>query len=72
MIEWGPGSPRPDYFMLYRYGDIDEYLGTYLTLRAAITEVVRLGGRPLACEMALPPALPNRSPAVRVTPEDRA
>ncbi|OJW13027.1 MAG: hypothetical protein BGO49_19650 [Planctomycetales bacterium 71-10] len=45
-IEWGPGSPRPDHFMLYRCGDHDEYVDTFLTLRAAIREATRWEGSP--------------------------
>ena len=48
-IEWGPGSPRPDHFMLYRNGHEDEYLGTYLTLWAAIREARLWEGRPHSC-----------------------
>lgn len=46
-VEWGPGSPRPDQFMLYSCGDHDEYVGTFLTLRAAKQEASRMEGCPL-------------------------
>jgi len=46
-IEWGPGSPRPDYFMLYSCGgDHAEYMGTFLTLRAAVQEATKWEGPP--------------------------
>ncbi len=46
MIEWGPSSPRPGYFMVYRRSGVnDEYIGTYLTLSAAIRGARMLEGR---------------------------
>lgn len=51
LIEWGPGSPRPDHFMLYRLtGGEAHYVGTFLKLRRAVRAAVRWGGRPLAWE----------------------
>jgi hypothetical protein len=44
-VEWGPGSPRPDHFMVYLDDGVGfkEYMGTYLTLSAAIQVAVKSG-----------------------------
>lgn len=63
LIEWGPGSPRPDHFMLYCGGNSDTYVGSFLKLQRAIRAAVRQGGRPLAWEISMPSARPSRSPA---------
>jgi len=45
-IGWGPGSPRPAYYMLYHDdGRKFVHYGTYLTASAAVREAERLDGR---------------------------
>lgn len=44
-IEWGPGSIRPDHYILYHCGPGEEYVGSYLTLPAAMQEARRWGGQ---------------------------
>jgi hypothetical protein len=59
-VEWGPGSPRPDHFMVYHYdGDGDQYMGTFLTLSAAIKDA---RSKPTGLlEWDRKPALTNRA-----------
>ena len=47
-VDWGPGSPRPSQYMLYRHcGSSDEYMGTYLTLSGAVRAAVSIASGPL-------------------------
>jgi len=45
-IEWGPGSIRPDHSMLYMDDcDGEHYIGTFLTIEAALIRARSLKGR---------------------------